>query len=55
MACCSTPGEDVQRGDTDGRLMRPLCGPLAPTLRQGPLTGMLKDMGLRPDQVWKLE
>ncbi|BEI89758.1 uncharacterized protein CcaverHIS019_0211200 [Cutaneotrichosporon cavernicola] len=36
-------------------LMRPLCGALAPTLHQGPLVGLLRDMGLRPDQVWKLD
>ncbi|KLT39276.1 hypothetical protein CC85DRAFT_305182 [Cutaneotrichosporon oleaginosum] len=36
-------------------LMRPLCGTLAPTLHQGPLVGLLREMGLRPDQVWKLE
>ncbi|GMK59129.1 hypothetical protein CspeluHIS016_0701440 [Cutaneotrichosporon spelunceum] len=36
-------------------LMRPLCGTLAPTLHQGPLVGLLRQMGLRPDQVWKLE
>ncbi|WOO76623.1 NADH-cytochrome b5 reductase 2 [Vanrija pseudolonga] len=36
-------------------LMQPLCGYLTPTLQQGPLTGLLRDIGLRPDQVKKLE
>ncbi|TXT15580.1 hypothetical protein VHUM_00083 [Vanrija humicola] len=36
-------------------LMQPLCGYLTPTLQQGPLTGLLRDIGLRPEQVWKLE
>lgn len=35
--------------------MQPLCGYLTPTLEQGPLTGLLKDIGLRRDQVKKLE
>lgn len=37
------------------RLMGPLCGPLTPTLEQGPLSGTLKDLGLVRKQVWKLE
>jgi cytochrome-b5 reductase len=36
-------------------VMRPFCGPLTPTLEQGPLTGLLSDMGLQRNQVWKLE
>lgn len=35
--------------------MRPLCGPLTPNLQQGPLTGMLAELGLDGSQVWKLE
>jgi cytochrome-b5 reductase len=35
--------------------MRPLCGTLTPTLEQGPLTGLLADMGLQRHQVYKLE
>jgi len=35
--------------------MRPLCGTLTPTLEQGPLTGLLADIGLKAGQVWKLE
>ncbi|EJT51480.1 hypothetical protein A1Q2_02715 [Trichosporon asahii var. asahii CBS 8904] len=37
------------------KLMGPFCGPLTPTLEQGPLTGTLKELGLNSKQVWKLE
>jgi hypothetical protein len=50
----NAPAENHEH-KTDTRLMRPLCGALAPTLHQGPLVGLLREMGLRPDQVWKLE
>ncbi len=50
-----TGGEPRAQRNADTRLMRPLCGALAPTLHQGPLVGLLREMGLRPDQVWKLE
>ncbi|KAI9639668.1 uncharacterized protein MKK02DRAFT_39990 [Dioszegia hungarica] len=36
-------------------MMRPICGPLTVTLQQGELTGHLRDLGLRSDQVIKLE
>ncbi|WVF71577.1 hypothetical protein IAT40_006385 [Kwoniella sp. CBS 6097] len=36
-------------------LMRPLCGGMTPNLDQGELTGLLAELGLRKDQVWKLE
>ncbi|WVR07165.1 hypothetical protein IAU60_004206 [Kwoniella sp. DSM 27419] len=36
-------------------LMRPLCGGMTPNLDQGPLTGTLAELGLKSDQVWKLE
>jgi cytochrome-b5 reductase len=36
-------------------LMYPLCGGLTRTLQQGPLTGLLADLGLQQNQVWKLE
>jgi cytochrome-b5 reductase len=36
-------------------MMRPICGPLTITLQQGELTGHLRDLGLRSDQVLKLE
>ncbi|OCF40480.1 hypothetical protein I317_05718 [Kwoniella heveanensis CBS 569] len=36
-------------------LMRPLCGGMTPNLDQGELTGLLAEIGLRKDQVWKLE
>ncbi|WVQ99303.1 hypothetical protein IAU59_006435 [Kwoniella sp. CBS 9459] len=36
-------------------LMRPLCGGMTANLDQGELTGLLADLGLRKDQVWKLE
>lgn len=39
----------------DCRLMRPLCGNLTLNLEQGPVTGMLADMGLNKSQVWKLQ
>ena len=35
--------------------MRELCGNLTATLHQGELTGMLRDMGLSKEEVWKLE
>lgn len=37
------------------QIMNPLCGPLTPTLEQGPLSGTLKELGLDRTQVWKLE
>ncbi|WWC89447.1 uncharacterized protein L201_004371 [Kwoniella dendrophila CBS 6074] len=36
-------------------LMRPLCGNIRPNLSQGPITGVLGELGLTNDQVWKLE
>ncbi|WWC61754.1 uncharacterized protein I303_104339 [Kwoniella dejecticola CBS 10117] len=36
-------------------LMRPLCGNMTPNLDQGPITGILGEMGLTNEQVWKLE
>lgn len=39
----------------DSRLMRPLSGGLSPMLGQGQLSGVLAEMGLRKEQVWKLE
>jgi cytochrome-b5 reductase len=35
--------------------MQPLCGELTRTLEQGPLVGVLADLGLKESQVWKLE
>ncbi|KAK4683923.1 hypothetical protein P7C73_g6285, partial [Tremellales sp. Uapishka_1] len=37
------------------RLMRSLCGPLTPTLDQGPILGLLKDLSLSSEEVLKLE
>ncbi|RXK40118.1 hypothetical protein M231_02575 [Tremella mesenterica] len=36
-------------------LMRPLCGLLGPNLEQGPITGILGELGLDNRHVWKLE
>ncbi|WVQ72621.1 hypothetical protein IAR50_002179 [Cryptococcus sp. DSM 104548] len=36
-------------------LMRPLCGGMTPNLDQGPVTGVLRDLGLSSRQVYKLE
>ncbi|WWD17413.1 hypothetical protein CI109_101854 [Kwoniella shandongensis] len=36
-------------------LMRPLCGSMTPNLGQGPITGVLAELGLTNQQVWKLE
>ncbi|KAK8864290.1 hypothetical protein IAR55_001536 [Kwoniella newhampshirensis] len=36
-------------------LMRPLCGGMTPNLGQGPITGVLAELGLTNAQVWKLE
>ncbi|RSH83740.1 hypothetical protein EHS25_005355 [Saitozyma podzolica] len=36
-------------------LMRPLCGPLTIRLEQGPVTGLLAELGLSNAEVWKLE
>ncbi|GFZ44080.1 hypothetical protein JCM24511_01801 [Saitozyma sp. JCM 24511] len=36
-------------------LMRPLCGPLTIRLEQGPVTGLLAELGLTNAEVWKLE
>ncbi|WRT66240.1 uncharacterized protein IL334_003193 [Kwoniella shivajii] len=36
-------------------LMRPLCGDMTPNLGQGPITGILGELGLTNDNVWKLE
>ncbi|KAK6910229.1 hypothetical protein I203_104261 [Kwoniella mangroviensis CBS 8507] len=36
-------------------LMRPLCGSMTPNLGQGPITGILGELGLTNKQVWKLE
>ncbi|WWC70321.1 uncharacterized protein I206_104271 [Kwoniella pini CBS 10737] len=35
-------------------LMKPLCGNILPN-RQGPITGILGEMGLTNEQVWKLD
>lgn len=35
--------------------MRPLCGPLTIRLEQGPVTGLLAELGLTNAEVWKLE
>jgi hypothetical protein len=37
------------------RMMRPLCGNLTINLQQGPITGLLGEMGLTDREVWKLE
>ncbi|WVW83779.1 hypothetical protein I302_105800 [Kwoniella bestiolae CBS 10118] len=36
-------------------LMRPLCGSMLPNLDQGPVTGLLGELGLTNKEVWKLE
>jgi len=35
-------------------MMEPLCGPMTATLGQGEVTGLLRELGLRSDQVLKL-
>lgn len=37
------------------RLMRPLCGGMTRNLDQGPVTGLLRELGLGSKQVYKLE
>ncbi|UOH79193.1 hypothetical protein LQV05_000183 [Cryptococcus neoformans] len=37
------------------RLMRPLCGGMTRNLDQGPVTGVLRELGLGSKQVYKLE
>ena len=36
-------------------LMKPLCGLLEPNFDQGPVTGLLAEMGMTSRNVWKLE
>ena len=35
--------------------MKPLCGLLEPNFDQGPVTGLLAEMGMTSRNVWKLE
>ena len=36
-------------------MMDPICGRMTPDFQQGELTGVLRELGLKPHQVWKLE
>ncbi|ORX36783.1 hypothetical protein BD324DRAFT_627151 [Kockovaella imperatae] len=36
-------------------MMDPVCGRMTSEFQQGELTGILKELGLKPHQVWKLE